>query len=74
MMATSTTRSLNLLGRVRGSVIIWARDSIWKTDGVGPAAHLIDPGVVQGKRVEVGTDAGRALGQLQRLGDHRDGA
>ena len=40
MIATSTTRSLNAAGRVRGRVIIWARDSIWKTPIVSAAAHI----------------------------------
>ncbi len=40
MMEAATARSSNFVGRSRGSVEIWARDSTWKTPIVSPRAII----------------------------------
>ena len=75
MIATSTTRSLKLLGRVRGSVCICARDSIWKTPMVSAALHISNTfGSSSASWSRSGRTPSRVLDQLQRLGDDRQRA
>ena len=75
MMATSTTRSSSVSGRLLGSVCIWARDSIWKTPTVSAAWIMAeDLGDVLGQAVEVDADAAVGLDVAQGVVDGREHA